>query len=160
MVIPPPVQLSMAEIIEQSDALASEKEDEVESEAEQTDDSGKIYPELNAENLKKANNVFAEKQKVSIVSLVKLLEPQLSGEVVIITMTKQQEEFIGDIKIEWQSHFRSYFNNRKLILQIHTDEHIETKRQAYTPSEQFHEMLNENNLFRNMVQKFKLKLKQ
>ena len=84
----------------------------------------------------------------------------IDGKQIVVSLTKQQEEFIGDIKINWQAHLRDYFKDRSLILQIKIDEVAETKRVAYTPSEQFREMLDNNNDFRQLVNTFKLKLKQ
>ncbi|MCC6818672.1 MAG: hypothetical protein IT245_07265 [Bacteroidia bacterium] len=117
-------------------------------------------PILTIESLVTANSQFAEKQKVSLISLIKLLVPKLEQHLVIISLTKQQEEFIGELKIEWQAFLRQYFNDKSIVLQIQIDETVETKRQAYTPSEQFQEMLDSNENFRKFVQKFKLKLKQ
>ncbi|MFM6984089.1 MAG: hypothetical protein ACKOXF_08145 [Chitinophagaceae bacterium] len=121
---------------------------------------GSIIPVLSVEELVRCNAIFAEKQKVSIVSLIKLLQPSLEDKQVIIRLTKQQEEFIGDIKISWQAHLRDYFKDRSLTLQIRIDEVSETKKVAYTPSEQFREMMESNDSFRKFVNTFKLKLKQ
>lgn len=155
--------MSIAEIVEEADHIAQEekeKENDEDNIIIQPDLSGRIYPEFNVDNVIKSNAVFADKQKVSIISLIKLLIPVIDNKQVIITLTKQQEEFIGDVKIEWQAHLREYFNDRSITLFIHTDDNVETKRKAYTPSEQFREMMDENEMFRKMVQKFKLKLKQ
>lgn len=153
----PPVQLSMAEIIEEVDHLIEAKQEE---EIEIQIEPGAIIPVLSVEELIKCNAIFAEQQKVSIVSLIKLIQPVLNGHQVIIKLTKQQEEFIGDIKISWQAHLREYFKDRNLTLNIVIDEVSETKKVAYTPSEQFREMLDSNADFRKLVNTFKLKLKQ
>ncbi|MBL7837519.1 MAG: hypothetical protein JNM67_08385 [Bacteroidetes bacterium] len=108
----------------------------------------------------KANAIFAEKQKVSLISLIKLLIPALEQKQIFLTLTKQQEEFIGELKIEWQAFLRQHFNDRAITLQFRIDEQAEARRQAYTPSEQFQEMMEENENFRKLVQMFKLKLKQ
>lgn len=161
--IPPPIQLSIAEIVEEADHIAQEEKEKEADESTnlvQTEITGRIYPDFNVDNVIKSNAVFADKQKVSIISLIKLLIPVIESKQVIVTLTKQQEEFIGDVKIEWQAHLREYFNDRTITLLIRTDDNVETKRQAYTPSEQFREMMDENETFRKMVQKFKLKLKQ
>jgi hypothetical protein len=92
--------------------------------------------------------------------LIKLLQPELDGKQVIVRLTKQQEEFIGDIKISWQAHLRTYFKDNGLTLQIKIDEVAETKKVAYTPSEQFREVMDSNDSFRKFVTTFKLKLKQ
>ena len=55
---------------------------------------------------------------------------------------------------------RDYFKDRSLTLNIVIDEVSETKKVAYTPSEQFREMLDSNADFRKLVNTFKLKLKQ
>jgi len=155
------VQLSMAEIIEEVDhQIESKQEAEREEQVEITIEPGAIIPVLSIEELVKCNALFAEQQKVSIVSLIKLLQPSLNGKQVIIKLTKQQEEFIGDIKISWQAHLRDYFKDRSLTLNIVIDEVSETKKVAYTPSEQFREMLDSNADFRKLVNTFKLKLKQ
>lgn len=107
-----------------------------------------------------ANSKFAEKQKVSIISLIKLIVPKLDNKIVIIPLTRQQEEFIGDIKIEWQAFLRTYFKDRAITLQFMIDDKLETKKVAYTASEQFKEMMDSNDQFRKMVNMFKLKLKQ
>lgn len=155
----PPVQLSIAEIIEEVDHNLEIKLEEAKEE-EIVIEPGSIVPLLSVEELLKCNAIFAEKQKVSIVPLIKLLQPSLEGNQVIIRLTKQQEEFIGDIKISWQAHLREYFKDRSLTLQIRIDEVSETKKVAYTPSEQFREMLDSNDSFRKFVNTFKLKLKQ
>lgn len=134
-----------------------EKEEEIEL---QPSEPSRIYPVLTVDEVIKANAQFAEKQKVSLISLIKLLIPALDQKQVIITLTKQQEEFIGELKIEWQAFLRQYFNDRGITILIRIDEQAETKRQAYTPSEQFQEMLDDHENFRKLVQLFKLKLKQ
>lgn len=157
----PPVQLSIAEIVEEADKAILEKEYEKEEEIElQPSEPSRIYPVLTVDEVIKANAQFAEKQKVSLISLIKLLIPALDQKQVIITLTKQQEEFIGELKIEWQAFLRQYFNDRGITILIRIDEQAETKRQAYTPSEQFQEMLDDHENFRKLVQLFKLKLKQ
>lgn len=155
----PPVQLSIAEIIEEVDHDIQAKIEEAEI-IEPIIEEGGFIPILTTEELIKCNALFAEKQKVSIIPLIKLLQPVIDGKQIIVSLTKQQEEFIGDIKINWQAHLRDYFKDRSLILQIKIDEVAETKRVAYTPSEQFREMLDNNNDFRQLVNTFKLKLKQ
>ncbi len=134
-----------------------EKEEEIEL---QPSEPSRIYPVLTVDEVIKANAQFAEKQKVSLISLIKLLIPALDQKQVVITLTKQQEEFIGELKIEWQAFLRQYFNDRGITILIRIDEQAETKRQAYTPSEQFQEMLDDHENFRKLVQLFKLKLKQ
>ena len=156
----PPVQLSIAEIVEDADKAIKEKAIEEEAEVETYHEPDKIIPVLTVDEIIKANAQFAEKQKVSLVSLIKILVPALEQKQVIITLTRQQEEFIGELKIEWQAFLRQYFVDRGITLQIKIDEQAETKRQAYTPSEQFQEMLDENENFKKLVQMFKLKLKQ
>lgn len=94
-----------------------------------------------------------------MISLIKLLIPQLDANTVIVTLTKQQEEFIGDLKIEWQAFLRSHFDDKTITLQISIDDKANTKRKAYTQAEQFDEMMQENELFRQMVNRLKLKLK-
>lgn len=78
----------------------------------------------------------------------------------IVTLSKQQEELIGEIKIDWQAFLKSYFNDYDITLVYQIDENAATERKAYTPSEQFEEMLSGHELFRQMVNRFKLKLKQ
>jgi hypothetical protein len=149
----------MAEIIEEADdehekIKVQESEPIIAGEPEI-----RTGPELNAENAARACDLFAEKQKIAIRPLIKMLIPSIDGLVVIITMTRQQEEFIGDIKIQWQVFLREYFNNHSIILQIRINEEADTKRKAYTQAEQFQEMLNENDLFKQLVNRLKLKLK-
>lgn len=154
----------MAEIVEQADleanAIEENQNDEAEKPAEDQVQDGAIRVELNHDNLVKAFSLFAAKQKVSLVSLIRLLIPEVNGDQVSVTMTRQQEEFIGEIKIDWQAYLKQYFNNPSITLQFIIDDTANTKRQAYTASEQFDEMLNENEMFRKMVNQFKLKLKQ
>lgn len=154
----------MAEIVEQADLEAQVIEEskavEVDKPAEDDLQAGMVRVELNRENLIKAFSLFAAKQKVSLVSLIRLLIPEVNGDQVSVTMTRQQEEFIGEIKIDWQAYLKQYFNNPSITLQFIIDDTANTKRQAYTASEQFDEMLNEHELFRKMVNQFKLKLKQ
>lgn len=154
----------MAEIVEQADleahAIEEELADDTDKAAEEEIQAGIINVELNRDNLVKAFSLFAGKQKVSLVSLIRLLIPEVNGDQVSVTMTRQQEEFIGEIKIDWQAYLKQYFNNPAITLQFIIDETANTKRQAYTASEQFDEMLNEHELFRKMVNQFKLKLKQ
>ncbi|MEZ4805659.1 MAG: hypothetical protein R2852_09305 [Bacteroidia bacterium] len=158
----PSVQLSMAEIVEEAD---KRKEiDEEDSIVELKDEADKIADgialrTLDVENVSKAFEMFASKQKVSLVSLIKMLIPKISGNEVTVTMTKQQEEFIGDLKIEWQAFLKSYFKNPKITFNIEIDEKANTKRKAYTAAEQYEELLSENPLFKKMVNQFKLKLK-
>ncbi len=149
----------MAEIIEEADNEHA-KLPEPESEPMLSEEPFKeIGPELNVDNTSKAFAIFAEKQKVSIISLIKLLIPTINDNTVIVTLTRQQEEFIGDIKIQWQAFLRSHFKNPAIILQIRIDEQAETRRKAYTQSEQFEEMLEESEIFRQLVNRLKLKLK-
>ena len=70
------MQLSMAEIIEEVDhQIESKQEAEREEQVEITIEPGAIIPVLSIEELVKCNALFAEQQKVSIVSLIKLLQP-------------------------------------------------------------------------------------
>lgn len=155
----PPIQLAMAEIIEASDK-EHEKLPELEDESMVSREPEiRLGPELNFENAGKAFAIFADKQKVSIISLIKLLIPAIEGHTVTVTMTRQQEEFIGDIKIQWQAFLRDYFKLNTIVLQIKIDEKADTHRKAYTQAEQFQEMLEENEVFRQLVNKLKLKLK-
>lgn len=119
-----------------------------------------IAPPLNKAEISKAFSLFADKQKVSIVSLIKILIPELQDKVISVTMTRQQEEFIGEVKIEWQAFLRQYFKDNEITIQFVIDDKANTQRRAYTASEQFEEMLNSNELFKKMVNQFKLKLKQ
>jgi hypothetical protein len=151
--------LSIAEIIEESDKVHQEIS-EVETEPMLSEEPEiKIYPEFNAENTSKAFEIFAARQKVSIISLIKLLIPAIEGRTVIVTLTRQQEEFIGDIKIQWQAFLREYFNLQNIVLQIRIDDQANTKIKAYTQAEQFQEMLDEHETFRLLVTRLKLKLK-
>ena len=99
--------------------------------------------------------------KVSPLSDPRLtLIPEIKDKQVIVTMTVQQEEFIGEVKIDWQAFLKKYFNDHEISLQFAIDETANTTRKAYTASEQYEETLNESEIFRAMVNKFKLKLKQ
>jgi hypothetical protein len=158
----PPVQLSMAEIVEESDKKLDLEEDD--SIVELKDETYKIADNLalralDIENVSKAFELFAVKQKVSIISLIKMLIPEIKGNQISVTMTKQQEEFIGDIKISWQAFLKSYFKNPEITFNIEIDKQANTKIKAYTAGEQYEELLNENPLFKKMVNQFKLKLK-
>ncbi len=151
----------MAEIVEEADKSAENHLKETEEENQETEKVlTQVTVELNRDNLLKAFGLFAGRQKVSIMPLIKLLIPELTGKQVNVTMTKQQEEFIGDIKIDWQAFLKQYFNDPEITLLFTIDEKANTKRQAYTAAEQFEEMLGENELFRKMVNQFRLKLKQ
>lgn len=149
----------MAEIVEEADEEYQKLQHSEDDEPDAPEPVKKTGPELNPENAAKAFAAFAEKQKVSIISLIKLLIPSLEGSTVIVTMTRQQEEFIGDIKIQWQAFLREYFADQTIVLQIRIDEKADTRRQAYTPAEQFQEMLDSNETFRQLVNRLKLKLK-
>ncbi len=156
-----PIQISSAEILEkEEDIPIKEIEAKIEEVIETITDEVIIAPELNQENVVKAFALFAVKQKVSIVSLIKLLIPEIKGKQVVVTMTVQQEEFIGEVKIDWQAFLKKYFNDAEITLQFAIDETANTTRKAYTASEQYEETLNESEIFRAMVNKFKLKLKQ
>jgi len=149
----------MAEIIEDADKAhieITEPENEI---LLSNEPHIHIGPEFNLENTGKAFAIFADKQKVSIISLIKLLIPAIEGHIVTVTMTRQQEEFIGDIKIQWQAFLRDHFKNNSITLQIRIDEQADTHRKAYTQTEQFQEMLDENEIFRQFVNRLKLKLK-
>jgi hypothetical protein len=157
----PTIQISSAEILEkEEDIPTKELEAQIEQVIEKISDEVIISPELNQENMLKAFALFAVKQKVSIVSLIKLLIPEIKEKQVIVTMTVQQEEFIGEVKIDWQAFLKKYFNDPGITLQFAIDETANTTRKAYTASEQYEETLNESEIFRTMVNKFKLKLKQ
>ena len=155
-----PIQISSAEILEkEEDIPLINLEETIESIVEEISEVV-VAPELNTENVSKAFVMFAVKQKVSIVSLIKLLIPEIKGKQVLVTMTVQQEEFIGEVKIDWQAFLKKYFNDSSITLQFAIDETANTTRKAYTASEQFEETMNEHEIFRSMVNKFKLKLKQ
>lgn len=158
----PAVQLSIAEIIEETDHIIQAKleQEQEEQPVEFEIDPSTIVPVLTLDELALANAEFALKQKVSIAPLIKLVQSSLDGKQVSIKLTKQQEELLGDIKISWQAHLRQYFKDNTITLQIVIDDHTETKRQAYTASEQFKEMMDSNDIFRTLVNTFKLKLKQ
>lgn len=156
----PPIQISSAEILEKKEDIPIEiRDDQIKPAIEQTD-SVVIAPELNIENASKAFSLFASKQKVSVVSLIKLLIPKIQDKQITVTLTLQQEEFIGDIKIDWQAFLKRYFNDQDITLTFAIDETADTKRKAYTAGEQYEETINNNEIFKTMVNKFKLKLKQ
>lgn len=156
-----PVQLSMAEIVEEADKFAEAiQQNVIDLNPELEKPITSIQVELNTDSIKKAMEMFASKQKVSLVPLIKLLIPEISNKQISLTMTKQQEEFIGGLKVEWQAFLKQYFNDNDITLNFIIDEKAITTRQAYTSSEQFEEMLAEYELFRKMVNQFKLKLKQ
>ncbi len=149
----------MAEIVEEADEEYKKLQEQEDEETQATQPISQTGPDLNSENTLKAFAQFAGTQKVSVISLIKLLIPTIEGQTVIVTMTRQQEEFIGDIKIQWQAFLREYFCDPSIVLQIRIDEKADTKRQAYTPSEQFKEMLDTSETFRQFVNRLKLKLK-
>ena len=156
-----PLQISSAEILEkEEDIPVKEIEAQIEKLVQEISEELVIAPELNQENTVKAFALFAAKQKVSIVSLIKILIPAIIGKQVVVTMTVQQEEFIGEIKIDWQAFLKKYFNDTEITLQFAIDQTANTTRKAYTASEQYEETLNESEIFRSLVNKFKLKLKQ
>lgn len=154
----PPIQLSIAEIVEEADSVEQKKH--LHEHTDPVIEPGlRTAPSFDTDNVSKAFALFAEKQKVSVISLIKLLIPRLDGNTVIVTLTKQQEEFIGDLKIEWQAFLRNHFEDKSITFQISIDDKANTKRKAYTQAEQFDEMMQENELFRQMVNRLKLKLK-
>ncbi len=154
--------MSIAEIIEETDHIIQAKQEQEQEEQPIVFeiDPNTIVPVLTVDELALANAEFALKQKVSIAPLIKLVQFTLEGKLVNIKLTKQQEELIGEIKISWQAHLRQYFKDNGITIQIVIDDHTETKRQAYTASEQFKEMMDSNDTFRTLVNTFKLKLKQ
>lgn len=155
----PPTQLSIAEIVEEADLIHREVSQPETEPMLSEEPEISLAPAFNTDNISKAFEIFAGRQKVSIISLIKLLIPAIEDQTVIVTLTRQQEEFIGDIKIQWQAFLREYFNNNKIVLQIRIDDQAATKIKAYTQAEQFQEMLEENEVFRQLVTKLKLKLK-
>lgn len=152
-----PLQVSMAEIIEESDQISAIKNHGAEELQESGQNQTLETPDFNLENIKKSFAIFAEKQKVSLISLIKLLIPELDEKEIIITLTRQQEEYIGNLKIEWQAWLRDWFSDPSITLQIKIDDSAHTARKAYTPKEQFDELMAENEHFRKMVRLFNLK---
>jgi hypothetical protein len=155
--IVPPVQMSMAEIVESSEV--KKIEDEVDELIENVDMMGVPKLEINQENINKCNTKFADTQKVSIGSIIKLAQTKIDGSTIFIILTKQQEDFIGEVKIEWQAYLRAYFKDKSIVLQIQIDETQATIKKAYTAEEQFQEEIESNEMFRTFVNKLKLKLK-
>jgi hypothetical protein len=155
--IVPPVQMSMAEIVESSEV--KKLEDEVDDLIENVEMLDVPKLEINLENINKCNTKFADTQKVSIGSIIKLAQSNLDGKTINVVLTKQQEDFIGEVKIEWQAYIRAYFKDKSIVLQIQIDETQATIKKAYTSEEQFQEEIENNELFRKFVNKLKLKLK-
>lgn len=155
--IVPPVQMSMAEIVESSEVKKLEDEIDDLIDIEEMKDVPKL--EINQDNINKCNTKFAATQKVSIASIIKLAQFKIEDKTIIVLLTKQQEDFIGDAKIEWQSYLRAYFKDKGIVLQIQIDETQEGVKKAYTADEQFQEEIETNEMFRTFVNKLKLKLK-
>ena len=73
-----PLQISSAEILEkEEDIPVKEIEAQIEKLEQEITEELVIAPELNQENTIKAFALFAAKQKVSIVSLIKILIPAI-----------------------------------------------------------------------------------
>lgn len=155
----PPVQLAMAEIIEQVDNI------QLEQLIENTVTESKIENEYIAstpfvlENVKQAFHQFAEKLSPSIKPLIRLVEPEIKGNNVAVKLTAQQIEMTEKIRVEWQSFLRQYFNLQTLFLEIIENDEIDTTRKAYTSKEQLDEMIAENPNILALIQKFNLKIK-
>ena len=156
-----PIQIQSAEILESSEDIPEVLQvDQVLPELlTKIDPETTVALPLSIESLKQAFSEFASKQKLSLVALIKLLEPSLNGNEIIIKMSKQQEELIGETKIEWQAYIRQYFKHNQLQLLFQIDESQELTAMAYTPSEQYTELANESDAFRDLVNQFKLKIK-
>ena len=156
-----PIQIQSAEILEASEDIP----EVLQVEQVIPDLVTKLEPEttpaipLNIESLKQAFSDFAAKQKLSLVALIKLLDPIIQGQDIVVKMSKQQEELIGETKIEWQAYIRQYFRQNQLQLLFQIDETQELTTIAYTPSEQYVELANESDAFRDLVNQFKLKIK-
>ena len=156
-----PIQIQSAEILEASEDIP----EVLQVEQVIPDLVTKLEPEttpaipLNIESLKQAFSDFAAKQKLSLVALIKLLDPIIQGQDIVVKMSKQQEELIGETKIEWQAYIRQYFRQNQLQLLFQIDETQELTAMAYTPSEQYAELANESDAFRDLVNQFKLKIK-
>jgi len=153
---PPPNQainqLSMAEIVEQSDIKPDIDEDLSEEKVQDT-------PEFNLKNIKKINQLFASQVKVSVAPLIKMADMEISGMEIKVKLTEQQDSLLGELKIDWQTYLRNSFKDKNVKLNIIIHENQAIQRQAYTASEQFTELMNENEEFRNLVQTLKLRLK-
>lgn len=154
----PPVQASIAEIVEEADQIIAEKESEditPETESVSTD----AAPLLSTENLKEAFEKFSKNFSASTAALIKMYTPQLSGNEVIVKMHKANINLLEPVKIEWQAFLKSYFDNNKIVLNIIEDDEIVKVAKAYTQREQLEEMAKENPLVKELVKKLNLKLK-
>ena len=142
----------MAEIVEQSDIKPDIDEDLSEEKVQDT-------PEFNLKNIKKINQLFASQVKVSVAPLIKMADMEISGMEIKVKLTEQQDSLLGELKIDWQTYLRNSFKDKNVKLNIIIHENQAIQRQAYTASEQFTELMNENEEFRNLVQTLKLRLK-
>ncbi len=155
----PPVQLAMAEIVEHADEIqVSELLAKIVQEPEiQKEYKAHILFEI--ENVKTAFYQYAEKLSPSIKPLVRMVLPTINGNNVAVKLTAQQIEMIDKIKVEWQSYLREYFNLPNIFLEIIEDKEIDTTRKAYTSKEQLDELVIENPILIDLIQKFNLKIK-
>ena len=155
----PAIQIQSAEILETKEQIPEVLQIEsVIASPETIVVSDNAIP-LSIEALKQAFAEFAAKQKLSLVALIKLLEPTFIDLDVFVKMSKQQEELIGETKVEWQAYLRQYFRQNNLQLQIKIDDSVVMQTLAYTPSEQYTELANESEAFRDLVNQLKLKIK-
>ncbi len=156
---PPPVQLAMAEIVEQADEIQLEQLIHNVVEESKTENNYTASKPLDVENAKQAFHIFAEKLSPSLKPLIRLLEPEIKGNNIAVKLTAQQIEMTEKIKVDWQFFLRQYFNLQSLFLEIRENNEIDTTRKAYTAKEQLDEMIAENPNILALIQKFNLKIK-
>jgi hypothetical protein len=157
VVNPPPVQIEMAEIVEQADAIVLEKIEDGKWEDEPLKERPVI--ELNPANLGLAMAAFAEKLNPSASALIRMFQPVIAGNEVKVSMNKANINLTDGIKVEWQRFLREYFNSRDLILTIIEDESVVKNKVAYTQREQLDELVKEYPLVKDLLKKLNLKLK-
>ena len=113
------------------------------------------------ENLKKVwaelPNVVAENKRLG--AAIKLAEPKLEGgNTVIFTINNSfLNSEVAENKQILVSYLRKQLNNSHIDLRTEVNE-VEIKRQAYTPTEQYDELLKENQKLGYLTEKFNLQI--
>jgi hypothetical protein len=148
-------QIKMAEVVIPAEIL----EDAENTEVNEDNSIDITYPELNEDSISKANTLYADTCSISIKGLIKIIPFMLFENEIKLKVNDSQEMIISNLRGPWQSFLRKHFNDPNIDLIFEIDNTIEHKKIAYTSSEQFNEMIEDNDKLKQLIDKFKLKIK-
>ena len=116
---------------------------------------------LTQDTVSEAMTAFADRQKVSLKTLLKTLSLSFAGtQLTLMLGSKSQLDMIEPVRIDILAFFRSHFSNNMLQLDIVIDETREAvSAQPYSAREKLGAMVADNPDLMYLIEKLNLKVK-